>query len=108
MNIHVDEKLFAALARTAEPEVRKFDMQSLINVEWAFATVVCRSAVPLFIELATVMERRAQDLSSHGLAITSWALVKVDQSDAPVLVVLASMAACRMEEFSPQGLANIA
>ena len=58
-----DEKLFTALARSAEWRVGDFNAQDLANTAWAFATVQ-RSDEKLFTVLARAAERWVSDLNA--------------------------------------------
>ena len=57
-----DEKLFAALARTAERWLSEFNPQDVANTGWAFATVNYRDE-KLFAALARVAERRLSEFN---------------------------------------------
>ena len=72
---HLDEALFAALARTAEPRLEEFNAQYFANTAWAFAAVG-QLDVALFAALARAAELRLDKFHPQELANTAWALTQ--------------------------------
>ena len=84
-----------------------FNVQSLSNTAWAFATASQQDA-QLFAALARAAELRLGDFKVQDLANTAWACATADQKDALLFAALAITAERRMYGFNLQDLANTA
>ena len=67
-----DEKLFAALGKTAERRLVEFNAQELVNTAWAFAKVG-QFDEKLFAALRKVADRLLCEFNVQALANTAWA-----------------------------------
>ena len=65
----MEDALFAALARAAEPGLREFNAQDFVNAAWAFATAR-KNDETLFAALARTAEPRLNDFNAQKLANT--------------------------------------
>ena len=74
------EKLFSALARTAERRVSDFNAQELVNTLWTFATAG-QSDGKLFTVFTNAAKHRASEFNAQGVANAAWAFAMACQSD---------------------------
>ena len=81
--IRPDEKLFTALARSAERRLSEFNVQNLANTAWAFATVN-RPDEKLFTALARAAEQRVSEFNVQDLANMAWACACLDMLGRPL------------------------
>ena len=90
-----DEKLFKALARTAERRENKFKLQDLANTAWAFATV-SQSDEKLFTAWARAAKKRVRRFRQQDLATTACAFATVNQSGEKLYTLVARAAERQM------------
>ena len=94
--------LFAAFAKTSSARINEFGSQGLANLIWA-----SRQQYALVLE---VLRNKVSDLARDVLCVSRFtqAFATLSHQDAELQMALSEVAYRRMQNFTPQGLANLA
>lgn len=101
----VDEPLFKAIARAAQPKMSTFPAQELTNLSWSFA-VVAFADVSLLDEIAKTAIDTMLKFHSHNIAILAWSFAKLLYLHKPFMHAIARSSARLLHQYGPQELSN--